>query len=65
MKTRFTAEISYEDGRSFTQENLYKIETDKDIYGGTILITFDDVKPKHYDFKEGMTITIKGISKMP
>ena len=59
---KFRVEITCKDGRNFTMENVKKIETEADIYDQPILITFDDVKPTHFNPVDGMTIKISEMS---
>lgn len=58
MKKTYSVKLNYKDGREFKLVNIYRFESDFDMHGNPIFITFDDVKPIHFDLVDGMTIEI-------
>lgn len=55
MKKTYTVEITKGEKKTL-QKNVYRIETDMDMNGRPIIITFDDVMPVHYELVDGTVI---------
>ena len=55
MKKTYTVEITKGEKKTL-QKNVYRLETDMDMNGRPIIITFDDVMPVHYELVDGTVI---------